>query len=177
MDAMTEAAQLWVAYCCADAATKGAAWRNLIGFLVRNPGSFQAITSGGLFNDAAVALIRSAVMRAIARATALRMLGGELVAETITTRFVIMRLGAGLAGMPKIPMPPQAQLALGLAVIVGMSGQAFAEGSSRKEASKLYQEYVATYFIRVIRVASTKPRVLDRLTPPQTFDEWYLENK
>jgi hypothetical protein len=181
---MDEAIRLWVLYLAADEAAKATAWRVLIRYLVLNPECFAAVCSSGsafAFREATLVAIRAAVLKAIAERAAmsasLRIAADGLVAESITGRFIVMRVGAALAGAPKLPVPPNVQIALGLAIIIGSTGQAFAEGKSRREAGLKYQEYVADYFIHIIRIMRVHPWQLERMQPPKLFDEWYVENQ
>lgn len=174
---MDEIARLWVEYACADGPAKQAAWLAIVRYLIANPQAARLLyASTGVFNQATVVAIRAAVIRAIAQRRALQRVAGELVAESISTRFVTMRIGAALAGSPKIPVPPQGQLLIGLAIVIGTTGQAFAEGRGRAAKAEAYQAYVADYLVKVMKVAAIHPDRVERLVPPQTFDEWYVEN-
>ena len=175
---MDEIAKLWVEYACADGPAKSAAWLALVRYLVANPNAARLLYSsaGAVFDYATVVALRAAVIRALVQRRALQQLGGELVASSISTRFVTMRLAAALGAMPKIPVPPQGQMMIALAVVIGTTGQAFAEGRRRQDKAEAYQNYVVEYLIKVLKVAAIHPDRVERLVPPQTFDEWYLEN-
>ncbi len=173
----TEICELYWKFYVTAGPERQAAWRALIEFVMKNRGAITMIRNGmPMFRPEIVAAIEAGVVRTMQR-QALARGSAAMVSESVSARFIAMRLTAALGGMPKLPIPPQGQLALGLAIVIGTTGQAFAEGKDRRDKAEAYQTYVADYFARVMKVAAMRPERVERLVPPQTFDEWYLENR
>ncbi|MEJ1157551.1 hypothetical protein [Prosthecomicrobium sp. N25] len=181
MNPIDVAIGFWVDYIMAPDPAKAAAWSRLVYFLAENPAAFEGLCgAGSVLNKVAVDNLRAAVLRVLAARLATRQLaaaGAEaLVTESVSARFLIMRMATVYGRVPKLPTPPQVQLAIGLAIIIGTTGQAFAEGNARKAKAEAYQEYIVDYFLHVVKIGQMHPRALPRIVPPKTFDEWYAEN-
>jgi hypothetical protein len=153
-----------------SAAARSAAWKNAILYLVRNPRVYAYV--GGNVSPQIVVAVERILLRQFAAMGVRR--GAQATAGS-GARLFVARLGLNFAVSPKIPVP-QAQLALTIAIALGTCGQAFAESNGRASKFPGYEQYLMQYMQRIIKVVEARPDLADRLSEPQTFDQWLLEN-
>jgi hypothetical protein len=155
----------------ASPAIREGAWRGLIQFLIENPAVYTKL-AGRVLTQQVIVEVEKGLLRALAAKGVQR---GMQATMLPAMRLYLVRLGANFAVSPKIPIP-QAQLALTIAIALGTFAPAFAESKRSAEKYPRYVEYVATYMARIAKVVEMKPGVAQRLSQPQTFEEWLIEN-